>query len=258
MLQTEHRDPDISISVLGIRVDRLTQRQALDYIDQLISLRREHSSEEVRCQQVITVNTEFVIEAQRNTAFRTCINEAELVVPDGMGIVWATRYLGRPAPERVTGTDTLPELAKVCAARGYRLYLLGAAPGVAESAAERLCALAPGLQVAGTYAGSPDPAEEEAILERIRQAQADVVCVAYGAPAQELWVYRNLSRLPAAVAMGVGGAYDFLAGRKPRAPKAMQKMGLEWLYRLYREPWRIWRMLAIPRFMLLVLLKGRS
>jgi N-acetylglucosaminyldiphosphoundecaprenol N-acetyl-beta-D-mannosaminyltransferase len=257
MLQTEQRDSDISVSVLGIRVDRLTQRQALDYIDQLISLRREHS-EEVRCQQVITVNTEFVIEAQRNTAFRACINEAELVVPDGMGIVWATRYLGRPAPERVTGTDTLPELAKLCAARGYRLYLLGAAPGVAESAAERLCALAPDLQIAGTYAGSPDPAEEEPILERIRQAQADVVCVAYGAPAQELWIYRNLSRLPAAVAMGVGGAYDFLAGRKLRAPKAMQRMGLEWLYRLYREPWRIWRMLAIPRFMILVLLKGQK
>ncbi|WP_201369676.1 WecB/TagA/CpsF family glycosyltransferase [Ktedonobacter robiniae] len=257
MLQTEQRDSDISVSVLGIRVDRLTQRQALDYIDQLISLRREHS-EEVRCQQVITVNTEFVIEAQRNTAFRACINEAELVVPDGMGIVWATRYLGKPAPERVTGTDTLPELAKLCAARGYRLYLLGAAPGVAESAAERLCALAPGLQIAGTYAGSPDPAEEEPILERIRQAQADVVCVAYGAPAQELWIYRNLSRLPVAVAMGVGGAYDFLAGRKLRAPKTMQRMGLEWLYRLYREPWRIWRMLAIPRFMILVLLKGRK
>jgi N-acetylglucosaminyldiphosphoundecaprenol N-acetyl-beta-D-mannosaminyltransferase len=257
MLQTGQRDSDISVSVLGIRVDRLTQHQALDYIDQLISLRREHS-EEVRCQQVITVNTEFVIEARRNTAFRACINEAELVVPDGMGIVWATRYLGRPAPERVTGTDTLPELAKLCAARGYRLYLLGAAPGVAESAAERLCALAPGLQIAGTYAGSPDPAEEEPILERIRQAQADVVCVAYGAPAQELWIYRNLSRLPAAVAMGVGGAYDFLAGRKLRAPKAMQRMGLEWLYRLYREPWRIWRMLAIPRFMILVLLKGQK
>lgn len=85
-----------------------------------------------------------------------------------------------------------------------------------------------------------------------------MVCVAYGAPAQELWIYRNLSRLPAAVAMGVGGAYDFLAGRKLRAPKAMQRMGLEWLYRLYREPWRIWRMLAIPRFMILVLLKGQK
>lgn len=134
----------------------------------------------------------------------------------------------------------------------------GGRAGVAESAAERLCALAPGLQIAGTYAGSPDPTEEEPILERIRQAQADVVCVAYGAPAQELWIYRNLSRLPAAVAMGVGGAYDFLAGRKLRAPKAMQRMGLEWLYRLYREPWRIWRMLAIPRFMILVLLKGQK
>lgn len=257
IVSTERVDADDSLMVLGVRVDRMTQHQALERIDQFVALRREQGAQ-VPCQQVITVNTEFIIEAQRNQPFRQCINGAALVVPDGMGVVWATRYLGKPAPERVTGTDMLPDVARLCARRGYRLYLLGAAPGVAEAAAERLCVLAPGLQIAGTYAGSPAPSEEDELCERVRQAQADILCVAYGAPAQELWIARNLSRLPVAVAMGVGGAYDFLSGRKPRAPKVMQNMGLEWLYRLSREPWRIWRMLAIPRFMLLVLLKGRK
>jgi N-acetylglucosaminyldiphosphoundecaprenol N-acetyl-beta-D-mannosaminyltransferase len=246
----------VSVYVLGVRVDRLSQQQALTAIDQLITLHRQNKA--LTCQQVVTVNPEFVMTAQHNTTFRQYINQAAIVVPDGMGIVWATRYLRLPVPERVTGTDMLPELARLCAQKGYRLYLLGAAPGVAEMAAERLQALAPGLQIAGTYAGSPDPAEEDAISERIHAAQADVLCVAYGAPAQDLWIGRNLTRLPVAVAMGVGGAFDFLTGRQVRAPRLMQRAGLEWLYRLYREPWRWRRMLALPEFAIQVVLKGRG
>jgi N-acetylglucosaminyldiphosphoundecaprenol N-acetyl-beta-D-mannosaminyltransferase len=152
----------------------------------------------------------------------------------------------------------LPMLAQDCATHGYRLFLLGAAPGVAETAGQRLQELAPGLVIAGTYAGSPGPSEEYEIIERLRAAQADVLCVAYGAPAQELWIYRNLARLPVAVAMGVGGAFDFITGRQQRAPVRMQKLGLEWLYRLYRQPWRWRRMLALPHFALKVLLRGRK
>jgi len=243
--------------VAGVRVDRVSQLQALDAIEQIIAMRRQHDNQ-VQCQQIVTVNPEFLMVAQHNNEFRTAINEAALVVADGMGIVWATRYLREAVPERITGTDLLPELARRCATKGYRLYLLGAAPGVAELAAERLCALAPGLLIAGTYAGSPVPSEEAEIIERIRDAQADVLCVAYGAPAQDLWIKRNLSRLPAAVAIGVGGAYDFLSGRQQRAPKIMQRSGLEWLYRLYREPWRWRRMLALPQSAIVVLLKGRG
>lgn len=246
-----------SVYVLGVRVDRLSQEQALDKIEHLIASRRA-SGNTLPCQQIITVNTEFVMAAQRNSHFRQAINNAALVVPDGIGVVWATHYIGCPAPERVTGTDTLEALARRCAAAGYRLYLLGAAPGVAEKAAARLQSIAPGLQIAGTYAGSPAPVENEAILERIRTAQADVLCVAYGAPAQDLWIQRNLSRLPVAVAIGVGGAFDFLSGRQRRAPRLMQWMGLEWLYRLYREPWRWQRMLALPQFMLQVIVRERK
>lgn len=243
--------------VLGIRVDRLSRVETLNRIDQMVA-RRLKNDNALPCQQVVTVNPEFVIEAQHNSLFRQCINAASLVVADGIGIVWAMRYLHTPTPERVTGTDTLAGLAKRCAERGYRLYLLGAAPGVAEEAGARLQEMAPGLQIAGIYAGSPAPSEEDEIIERIRVAQADILCVAYGAPAQELWIARNLSRLPVAVAMGVGGAYDFLSGRQVRAPKLMQQMGLEWLYRLYREPARWRRMLALPRFAMLVVVKGRK
>ena len=243
--------------VLGVRVDRVSQLQALDLVDQMIALFRA-SGHTLPCQQIVTVNTEFVMAAQKNIEFRQTINNAALVVADGIGVVWATRFVGFPTPERITGTDTLVALAKRCAERGYRLYLLGAAPGVAEQTGVCLQALAPGLQIAGTYAGTPALAEEDAIIERIHAANTDVLCVAYGAPSQEFWIYRNLPRLPAAVAIGVGGAYDFLSGRQRRAPRAMQRIGLEWLYRLYREPWRWKRMLAIPRFMLLVLLKGRE
>jgi N-acetylglucosaminyldiphosphoundecaprenol N-acetyl-beta-D-mannosaminyltransferase len=196
--------------------------------------------------------------AQRNKDFCVAINSASLVLADGIGVVWATRYLGRPTPERVTGSDTLPVLAQRCAASGYRLYLLGAAEGIAEAAGARLQELAPGLEIAGTYAGSPAPEEESEIIERIRAARADVLCVAYGAPAQDLWIWRNLPRLPAAVAMGVGDAYDFLSGHQRRAPLVMQRIGLEWLYRLYREPWRWRRMLVLPQFAIRVVLRGRK
>ena len=257
MVEMTQLNSPAAIYVLGIRVDGLSQQQAIDRIDVIIAQYRARNNQ-FPCKQIVTVNPEFLVAAQRNRQFRRAINDAALVLPDGMGIVWATWYLRQPVPERVTGTDTLTELARLCASRGYRLYLLGAAHGVAELAAQRLQQLAPGLQIAGTYAGSPAPMEEEAIIERIRVAQADILCVAYGAPAQDLWIYRNLVRLPVAVAMGVGGAFDFLSGRQRRAPRLMQSAGLEWLYRLYREPWRWRRMLALPLYAILVLLKGHN
>ncbi|GCE14279.1 WecB/TagA/CpsF family glycosyltransferase [Tengunoibacter tsumagoiensis] len=254
-LNTPRPELPVPVSVLGVRVDRITQQQVLDYIIERIVTQQQST---LLCQQIITVNPEFVMAAQRNSDFLTCINQAALVVPDGIGIVWAARYLGRPTPERVTGVDTVVALARRCAEAGYRLYLLGAAPGVAEIAASRLQELAPGLQIAGTYAGSPAASEEETILERISNARADILLVAYGAPAQDLWIKRNLSRLPVAIAIGVGGTFDFLAGRQQRAPHWMQRAGLEWLYRLYREPWRWRRMLSLPLFVIQVVLKGRK
>ncbi len=234
--------PPARLMILGARADQIDMAGALARIEAMIA---QHRNQGGPTQQIITVNPEFVWEARKNAAFRETINQAALVVPDGIGIVWASRILGQPFPERVTGTDLLPRLAERCARRGYRLFLLGAAPGVAEDAARILQQRSPGLQIADVYAGSPDDAEAETILRRIRAARPDILTVAYGAPRQDLWIRQHAQALGAAgvaVAVGVGGAYDFIAGRVPRAPRWMQRVGLEWLFRLLRQPRRAWRM----------------
>ena len=233
------------MNILGVRVDDVTTDETLALVDRFIGEGRPH--------QIVTVNPEFVIEAQRNAEFRVALNESALALPDGVGLLWAARLLGRPLRARVTGSDTLPLIARLSAERGYRLYLLGAAPGVAEAAAERLRGGNPALQIAGAYAGSPDPTEEDEIVARVVRAAPDLLCVAYGAPRQDLWIRRNLQRLGVPVCMGVGGSLDFVAGVAPRAPLWVCDLGLEWLYRLVRQPWRWRRMLALPRFVCLVL-----
>jgi N-acetylglucosaminyldiphosphoundecaprenol N-acetyl-beta-D-mannosaminyltransferase len=199
--------------------------------------------------QLATVNPEFVMAAQKDGEFMRILQQAELCLPDGVGLLWASRRLGYRLPERVAGSDLVYHLASLAADHGWRLFLLGAAPGVAEEAATILQGRYPGLIVAGTYAGSPDPAENEAIVARINAGQADMLYVAYGAPRQDKWIARNQEALPTVrLAMGVGGALDFITGRAIRAPRWLQRLGLEWLYRLFREPWRWRRMLALPRF----------
>jgi N-acetylglucosaminyldiphosphoundecaprenol N-acetyl-beta-D-mannosaminyltransferase len=231
--------------VLGVGVDDVTTDEVLQCLERFVAERQPR--------QVVTVNPEFVMAAQRNADFRVTINEAALALPDGIGLLWAARLLGRPLRERVTGSDTLPLIARLSAERGYRLYLLGAAPGVAEQAAAGLLRAHPAASIVGTYAGSPALAEEELIVARVVEAQPDFLFVAYGAPRQDLWIRRNLHRLGVPVCMGVGGAFDFVAGVASRAPRWMRRWGLEWLHRLLAEPWRWRRMLALPRFALCVL-----
>ena len=234
-----------SIRILGVRVDNLDQDQAIVHLLALAATGRPH--------HVVTVNPEFVMMAQRDPAFRAVLEAADLALPDGIGLLWAARLQGTPLRGRATGSDTLVQLAPAAGARGLSFYLLGAAPGVAEEAAARLVSQAPGLRIAGTYAGSPSPAEEAEIVERVRQTAPDFLFVAYGAPQQELWIARNLKRLGVPVAMGVGGAFDYISGRVPRAPESWRRLGLEWFYRLLHQPWRWRRMLALPRFGLAVL-----
>ncbi len=228
--------------ILGVRADCVDMAWALKHIETLIEQHRQNAGP---VHQVITLNAEFVAIARKDAAFRETINQADLVVADSMGIIWASRILGRPFPERVAGADLVPLLAERCAARGYRLFLLGAAPGVADEAARVLQRRFPGLSIAGTYAGAPSPDEAGLILELIRAARPDVLAVAYGAPRQDLWIRRYAKELGEAgvgVALGVGGTFDFLAGRVRRAPLWMQRAGLEWLFRLLVQPRRIWRL----------------
>ncbi|MHB0857461.1 MAG: WecB/TagA/CpsF family glycosyltransferase [Anaerolineae bacterium] len=229
-----------SVDILGVRIDDVTVAETLDLLDRFVAERRPH--------QVATVNPEFVMEAQRNAAFRVTLAACDLALPDGAGLLLAARFLGQPLRERVTGSDAVPLIAHRSARLGHSLFLLGAAPGVAERAAEVLSRDNPGLQIAGAYAGSPYPAEEDEIVARVRAAQPDFLFVAYGAPRQDLWIHRNLERLGVPVCMGVGGAFDFLTGLAVRAPVWVRQLGLEWLHRLWHQPWRWRRMLALPRF----------
>jgi len=234
-----------SLRILGVRVDKVTTEGVLRTMECFIREGCPH--------QVVTLNPEFVMKAQRNPEFRVTLEEADLALPDGSGLLWASRLLRQPLPERVTGSDTLPLIAQMSARRGYRLYLLGAAPGVADRAAAALIRDNPGLRIVGTYAGSPDPAQEEEIVSRITAAAPDFLFVAYGAPNQDLWIHRNLARLGVPVCMGIGGALDFIAGVAVRAPRWMRRIGLEWFHRLLCQPWRWRRMLALPKFMYLVM-----
>ena len=232
-------------TLLGIPIDVVNLAGAVERIAALLADGGTH--------QVVTVNPEFLVAARNRPAFATVLRGAALATPDGIGVVLAARLRGVRLRSRVTGSDLLPLLARRGAAEGWRFFLLGAAPGVAEQAATALQTVAPGLRIAGAWAGSPRPEDEPGILERLRAARPDILLVAYGAPAQDLWLARNLPRTTARIGIGVGGTFDFLAGVKPRAPRLLRRAGLEWLYRLWREPSRAGRILAaVPVFALLV------
>ena len=238
------------LCILGVPVDAITYEQWLDRIGEWV---RDRSATGPR--HVCTVNPEFIMIAQDDPNFKHILNRAALCIPDGVGLLWAARRRGRPLPQRVTGSDGVPKIAARAAEEGWRLFFLGAAPGVADRAAEVLVSRHPRLKIVGTYSGSPASYEEDEIVEQINASGADILFVAFGAPAQDVWIARNLPRLRPRMAMGVGGTFDFIAGVIPRAPLWLQQLGLEWLYRLYVQPSRWRRMLRLPRFVLAVLLE---
>jgi N-acetylglucosaminyldiphosphoundecaprenol N-acetyl-beta-D-mannosaminyltransferase len=233
-----------SIEILGVRVDATSYDDLLARIDSWVATGKPH--------QIVTLNPEMLVAAHRDPMFRHIVNQADLNVADGVGLLLAARLLGRPLPGRVTGSDGIHLLAAHCAQKGYRPYLLGAAPGVAEAVALRLTVANPGLDVAGAYAGSPRVEDEEEVIARIREVEPDLLLVAFGVPVEETWIARNRERLGVPAMIGVGGAFDFVAGVTKRAPRWMRGLGLEWLYRLLREPWRWRRQLALPAFVALV------
>lgn len=235
-----------SVEILGVRVDDVTYEESLAIICEFIESGRPH--------HVMTTNTEHAVVAQKDPEFRRILNQAPLAVPDGSGLIFASRLFGKPLRQHVTGTDLADKLMGLSAKKGYRVFLLGAGAGVAEEAARQLSLRYPGLKVVGTYPGSARPEDEDDIISRVKAAKPiDVLLVAYGSPAQEKWIARNLERLGVPVAIGVGGVFDFFAGRVPRAPKWMRDVHLEWLFRLLIQPHRWRRQLALPYFVLLVL-----
>ncbi len=241
-MDTTHaaRSTQYAAFILGIRVDALTYPDLRQRITEFIAAGGPH--------QICTANPEFVMEARRNSRFRAVLAQADLVLADGVGLLWAARRTGQRLPQRVTGSDGVPLIAAWAAEHGWRLYLLGAAPGVADAAAAILRQQHPGLQIAGTYAGSPADADAAGIIARIREARPDVLLVAYGAPKQDLWIAQHRDALGVPVMMGIGGTLDFIAGVQKRAPRWVQRLNLEWLFRLVTQPWRWRRQLDLPRF----------
>lgn len=221
-------------------MDALDTQATLDRIEELLAGGGHHL--------VATVNPEFIMLARRDPEFHRVLDGAALCLPDGWGVTWAAARQGKSLPDRVTGVDLIPALAERSARLGWRLFLLGAAPGVAETVADLLRARHPTLVIAGCHAGMAGPEGDDESLRLIGAARPDIVLVAYGAPRQEFWVARNLARLEAGVGIGVGGAFDYLSGRVPRAPAWMRRAGIEWLYRLLRQPWRARRMAVLPLF----------
>jgi N-acetylglucosaminyldiphosphoundecaprenol N-acetyl-beta-D-mannosaminyltransferase len=234
-----------SVRILGVRVDALTYDTLLEAIGDFVAQGTPH--------QIATLNPEFVMEARRNAVFRDLLDRADLCMADGVGLLWAAKWQGHPLPERVTGSDGVPLIAEWAARAGWGIYLLGAAPGIAQRTADILMERYPGLQIAGAYPGSPAIEEASDIIARIRDASPDILFVAFGAPNQDLWIDRHREALGVPVMMGVGGAFDHIVGIRKRAPRWVQRLNLEWLFRLITQPWRWRRQLALPRFVWAVL-----
>ncbi len=233
------------IEILGVPVHPITYEQLVTIVEAFIAEGRPH--------QICTANPEFVMTAQRMPEFMAVLQKADLVVADGIGLLWAARRMGKVLPERVTGSDGIYWLAERAAQAGWRVFFLGAAPGVAEKTAAILAERFPGLQVVGTYAGSPKEEDYPDIARRIKAARPHLLLVAYGAPKQDLWIARHKDDLQVPVSMGVGGAFDHVTGVQKRAPRLLIQLKLEWLWRLVTQPWRWKRQLDLPRFVWRVL-----
>ncbi|MFL6215527.1 MAG: WecB/TagA/CpsF family glycosyltransferase [Blastocatellia bacterium] len=240
------------VNVIGIEVDNLNEEETVAAIARMMEAGGPH--------YLCVVNAAKAVAASSDGRLRDVLGEASLVTADGMSVVWAARWLGDRLKARVTGIDLFERLVAEAASRGWSVFFFGAREAAVRGIVERFSREHPNLRVAGWRNGYFDQAESAAIADEIRRRQTDLLFVAMGSPAQEFWIAENLERTGARFAMGVGGSFDHLSGRKPRAPHWMQRAGLEWLYRLLSEPRRLWRRYLIgnTQFLRLVVRQWRS
>ena len=236
----------MKINILGVAFDALTLGEAEERADALLCSGAGG--------YIVTANPEIVLRCREDAAYAAAVNGAALVLADGVGDLCAARILGTPLPGRVAGADLVPRLLARLAERGGSVCLYGARPGVAQRAGESLQSACPGLRIAGTENGYIS--DETALLEALEREKPDLLLLGLGAPRQELWMAENRQRTPA-VMIGVGGLLDVFAGDIPRAPESWQRLGLEWLYRLLREPRRFKRVIRLPKILLLALRERR-
>lgn len=235
------------VSIGGVAIDAVTLEEAVEKVV-------EHAAAGGPPAYVVTPNAQHLALLEDSPDFRRAYDEAWMRVADGVPLIWASRTMGRPLPGRVNGTDLFEEVCAAAAGRGVRVFLLGGKPGAADEAARVLRERSPGLEIAGTSCPpmgfERDPVESERVIAAIREAAPHVMFVGLGAPKQELWMRDNRERAGVPVSLGIGGSFEIVAGMVPRAPRWMQRNGLEWLYRLGREPRRLWKRYAVtnPRF----------
>jgi len=233
-----------SYTFAGIRVDDISMKTTVECIGESIDAKQSCN--------IVTVNPELIMAARKNNAFKDVIEHADIVTPDGISLVVIGHLTSRKLTERVTGVDLCDRLAEEASKTGWRIYMLGAKPGVAATAAEKLKSKYPGLHISGVSSADPGDVRENDI-NNIISAKTNILLVAYGSPAQELWIKKHQKALGHIVTIGVGGSFDFIAGTTKRAPKFIQKIWLEWLWRLIMQPSRWRRMLALPKFAILAL-----
>lgn len=241
---------DERVEILGVRVSAINIDDAVAAIEAWIGCRDRH--------YVCVTGVHGLMECRRDDRLRTIHNEAGLVTPDGMPLVWLARLMGKERTQRVYGPDLMRGMTAVSEAHGYRQFYYGGAEGIAERLRRALTSAHPHLQVAGVLCPpfrELSPEEDREVVKAINAARADIVWVGLSTPKQERWMASHLGLVEAPVMIGVGAAFDFLAGAKRQAPLWMQKNGLEWLFRLCSEPRRLWRRYAyiVPGFLALTL-----
>lgn len=238
------------IKILNVPVHPMTMKEAVNSLEEAILADKQNF--------VVTANAEIIMMCQDNAEYNEIVsNKADLVLPDGAGSVWAGRYLGYKVPERVAGFDLYCQLLALSAKKGYKAYFFGGAPGVAEAAKIKAEDLYPGVKIVGCHNGYFSPEDELTIINDINKSGADMLFVALGAPKQEKWLIAHRDEINAKILMGIGGSFDVLAGKMERAPKWMQDASLEWAFRLYKQPSRFLRMMALPKFVLKVLFSSK-
>ncbi|MCJ7656686.1 MAG: WecB/TagA/CpsF family glycosyltransferase [Candidatus Atribacteria bacterium] len=250
------------IKLFQVGIDQVDNQKTIQKIEEFIISKKPH--------QIVTPDTLAVLRARKDPEYHAILKSADLVTPDGAGILWAATTLNYPLPERVTGIDIIHNICRLAAKKGYSLYLLGSYPGVANEAALNLTKKYPGIKIAGTQHGyfscensqnredikngnSVMDKKEEEIITEIRENRPDILLVGMGVPKQEKWINKNLEKLDVPVCIGVGGSFDVLSGRIPRAPLWMQRHGMEWIYRSIKQPNRAFRVLALFYFIWLVI-----
>lgn len=242
-----------SIKIFNLRVDNITLDEAAAIVEKFLM--------EDKLKTIYTPNTEIVMAAKDDRDIRDIINDGDLVTPDGIGLIYGSRIKKKPLKERVTGFDLSIKILEIANEKGYSLFLLGGKEGVAKAAGENIIKKYPNIKLVGyhhgyfkgSHIGHNNHEEELSIIHRINEVKPDIIFAGLGFPKQEIWIDANKNRLKGKVIIGNGGTMDILSGNAKRAPEVFQKLGLEWLYRLIKEPSRIRRQMVIPKFMLYIL-----